>query len=84
MLQLHVRHHRRVDHLVDALGFPLLLLLELLDVRQGIHARASPVRVVTDSRPPRNIRRVLVEPAHSKASPAPHPFFQNTSRYGKP
>jgi hypothetical protein len=53
ILQLHIRDHRRIDHLINGLGLALLFLLELLDVAEGIHRGRATVGVVADEVPTR-------------------------------
>jgi hypothetical protein len=46
VLQLHVRDHRRIGQLVNGLALALCLLLELLNIAEGIHRDGAAVGVV--------------------------------------
>ena len=62
---LHGRRHlkRRLGLVVDGLRLAELLVLELLDVSERLHARAVAVDVAANYRPARAERREVLEPA---------------------
>src|SRR5215469_10734845 len=66
VLELDIRDHRRIDHLVDALAQSLGFKLELFDVRESVHPWGSTISVIANEVPSSNDCWVLMKSSLAK------------------